>query len=126
MINEVFYLMTQIFLKLSLGIFFLRILVLKYQRRICQVTIIFSIIINAYHIFFVIFQCGDPRKFAENLVNKRCVSQRVSVGLAYEQASSSVITDLAFATMPIFLLWNVNLNVRAKISAGLIMSLGAL
>jgi hypothetical protein len=59
-------------------------------------------------------------------LHRKCVSQKISVGLAYEQASSSVITDLAFATMPIFLLWNVNMSVRSKISAGLIMSLGAL
>jgi ABC-type glycerol-3-phosphate transport system permease component len=40
MVNEIFYLVTQIFLKLSLGIFFLRVFVQKMPRRIIKATMV--------------------------------------------------------------------------------------
>jgi hypothetical protein len=46
--------------------------------------------------------------------------------LSYEQAAVSTITDLIFAVMPIPLLWNASMDFRSKVSAGLILSLGAL
>jgi hypothetical protein len=126
MVNEVFYLLTQIFLKISLGLFFLRVVIRTGQRRFIIATIAFCTIINTYHIFFVIFRCGDPRMVAENQHAGKCVASHIGLALAYEQAAVSTLTDVIFAVLPIPLLWNATMDKRSKISAGLILSLGAL
>jgi hypothetical protein len=124
--NEVFYLLTQIFLKLSLGYFFLRVILKKNQRRFIIATVAFSTINNVGHVFFVVFRCGNPRFLVENTIHQKCLSNNFSVVMGYEQAAVSTITDLIFAFMPISLLWNANMDLRSKISAGLILSMGAL
>jgi hypothetical protein len=122
----VFYLSTQIFLKLSLGYFFLRVVIRKGVRRFIIITCCVSTLINTHHILFVIFRCGNPTNQADKQLEGRCVDGKVSVALGYEQAAVSTITDLIFAIMPIYLLWNVTMDLRSKISAGLILSLGGL
>ncbi|KAF2673665.1 hypothetical protein BT63DRAFT_410641 [Microthyrium microscopicum] len=123
-VNEVFYLSTQIFLKLSLGYFFLRVVIQKGVRRFVIATCCLSTLVNSYHILYVIFRCGNPKNQADRQLLNLCTSGNVSVALGYEQAAVSTITDLIFAIMPIYLLWNVTMDMRSKISAGLILSLG--
>jgi uncharacterized membrane protein len=100
--------------------------VTKIQRRLVIATMAFSTVINFYHIFFAIFQCGNPIHYAENQVLGKCVSARVVTALGYEQAVVSTLADVIFAAMPIPLLWNAKMDLRSKISAGFILSLGAL
>jgi hypothetical protein len=125
-INECFYLLTQIFLKLSLGFFFLRVVIRKGHRWFIIATMAFSTVINLSHIFFVTFRCGDPREFFDHQIKSLCVNNNITIGMAYQQAAVSTITDLIFAVLPIPLLWNASMDIRSKISAGLILSLGAL
>jgi hypothetical protein len=87
---------------------------------------VFSTVINLFHIFFVTFRCGDPRHFFDKQINYQCINDTVTVAMAYQQAAVSTITDLIFALLPIPLLWNASMDTRSKISAGLILSLGAL
>jgi len=124
-VNECFYLTTQIFLKLSLGLFFLRVVVKKGHRRFIIGTIAFCIITNLYHIFFVMFRCGDPRQFFEREIAHKCVSDTITIAFAYQQAAISTVTDLIFAVLPIPLLWNASMDLRSKIVAGAILSVGA-
>jgi uncharacterized membrane protein len=109
-----------------LGLFFLRVVVVKIQRRLIIATMIFSTVINFYHIVFAVFQCGNPRHFAERQMHNQCVSQRVAIALGYEQAVVATLTDVIFAVMPIPLLWNAKMDMRSKISVGFILSFGAL
>jgi hypothetical protein len=112
-------------MKLSLGLFFLRVVIKKWLRKIIYVTMALSTAINIYHCFFVLFSCGNPTLYLENTLLKKCVRKSVEVGLAYEQATVTTVTDWVFALMPIPLLWNATMDRRSKISVGLILSLGA-
>jgi hypothetical protein len=126
LVAEVFYLITILFLKLSLGLFFLRVLLRRWQRNVVYVAMVSSVIINTYHCFFVVFSCGNPKYYLENTVRKQCVGKRIEIGLAYEQAAVTTITDFVFALLPVPLLWSATMDRRSKLSVGLILSLGAL
>lgn len=126
MVDEVFYLITMIFLKLSLGLFFLRIIPKKGLRRLIYATMTLACVVNGYHIFFVIFACGDPKHYLHNLFKGKCASNNVILGLAYEQAAVTTVTDWVFAILPITILWHAKMDIRTKFVAGLILSLGAL
>jgi hypothetical protein len=126
LVAEVFYLTTIMFLKISLGLFFLRVVLKKWQRKVVYATVFLSTIINIYHTIFIIFSCGDPRYYLEHMVQMKCVRKSVELGLAYEQAAVTTITDFVFALLPLPLLWNASMDRRSKISVGCILGLGTL
>ncbi|QDS77659.1 hypothetical protein FKW77_002991 [Venturia effusa] len=123
---EGFYLTTIMFLKISLGLSFLRIVVKQWQRRFVYAIMFLSTSINIYHTIFVIFNCGSPSHYLERLVQSKCARKSVELGLAYEQAAVTTITDFLFALLPIPLLWNASMDRRSKISGGCILGLGTL
>ncbi|KAF2431531.1 hypothetical protein EJ08DRAFT_587012, partial [Tothia fuscella] len=119
-----FYLTTIIFLKISLGMFFLRVLLKKWQRRVVYVTMILSTIINLSYCFFVVFACGNPKDYLENTILQKCINRKLEISFAYEQAAVTTVTDFIFAFLPIPMLWNASMDRRSKWSVGLILSLG--
>lgn len=121
-----FYLTTILFLKISLGLFFLRVVQKKWQRQIVYGTMILSTIIQFYHTVFIIFSCGNPTLYLEHMLSKKCVSKTIELGLAYEQAAVTTATDFVFALLPIPLLWTASLDRRSKLSVGFVLCLGTL
>jgi hypothetical protein len=98
----------------------------NWQRKVIYVTVFVSTIINIYHTIFIIFSCGNPRYYLENMLNRKCVRKNVEVGLAYEQAAVTTATDFVFALLPLPLLWNASMDTRSKLSVGFILCLGTL
>lgn len=121
---EVSYLITILFLKVSLGLFFLRVVQVKWQRKIIYAVVIMSTIIQTYHAFFYIFACGNPSNYPENMVAGKCIDGRIQVDLAYEQAAVTTFTDFVFALIPIPLLWDTTLDLRSKLSVAFVLLLG--
>ncbi|KAF1809489.1 hypothetical protein P152DRAFT_380275, partial [Eremomyces bilateralis CBS 781.70] len=123
-INEVFYVLTHIFMKISLAILFLRLIIVKWQRYLVFIVIGLGTIVNIVSIFFVIFMCGNPRSYLDRVVTKKCVNSTVQIAMAYEQAGVTLMTDWVLAILPVFLLWNAKMDRRTKVSVGFILLLG--
>ncbi|KIW05020.1 hypothetical protein, variant 2 [Verruconis gallopava] len=123
-VAEVSYLTTILFLKISLGLFFLRVVQSKWQRRAIYGVVIMSTLIQAYHALFYIFACGNPRYYPEHILADKCIPGRIQVDLAYEQAAVTTATDLFFALIPIPLLWDTTLDRRSKLSVAFVLLLG--
>lgn len=119
------YILTTLALKISLAIFFLRIVVRSWQRRVIWiVTAIYTIYATAFA-FVAVFQCGIPTNFLIKEAVGVCIKDDVLQPLNYVHASLNAISDWTFAFLPIFVLWNSQMPRSAKISAGLLLSLGA-
>ena len=119
------YILTTVALKISLAIFFLRIVVRQWQRRVIWiVTAIYTIYATAFA-FVAVFQCGIPTNFLIKEAVGICIKDDVLQPLNYIHASLNAISDWTFAFLPIFVLWNSQMPRSAKISAGLLLSLGA-
>lgn len=119
------YILTTVTLKISLAIFFLRIVVRQWQRRVIWiVTTIYTIYATAFA-FVAVFQCGIPTNFLIKEAVGICIKDDVLQPLNYVHASLNAISDWTFAFLPIFVLWNSQMPRSAKISAGLLLSLGA-
>ncbi|KAF2104361.1 hypothetical protein NA57DRAFT_51193 [Rhizodiscina lignyota] len=123
--GEALYLATLMFLKISLGIFFLRIVIRKWQRRTIYVVMALSTAVSFAHIWIVVFLCGNPKHYLVNYLADQCISRPAQKGLLYEQASTTTLTDFIFASMPLPILWNAQMNTRTKISVGFVLLLGA-
>lgn len=119
------YILTTVALKISLAIFFLRIVVRQWQRRVIWVvTAIYTIYATAFA-FVAVFQCGIPTNFLIKEAVGICIKDDVLQPLNYIHASLNAISDWTFAFLPVFVLWNSQMPRSAKISAGLLLSLGA-
>ena len=123
-ICEATYLQTVLWLKLSLGFFFLRIVNQKWQKHFCYGIMIFSTLVNITDTFYVIFMCGDPHFFLKRYITGQCTSHKANLGVLFTHAGTTTLTDLMFAVLPIFVLWHVQMNRRKKLSVGFILGLG--
>lgn len=124
-VDEAFYLITTIFLKLSLGVFFLRICIKKWQKYLIYSIMAFNTFINIFHILFITFMCGHPGNFLLNAVEGKCVSNDTILAVAYEQGVVTTSTDWIFAVLPITILWNAQMDRRTKSVCAFVLSLGA-
>jgi hypothetical protein len=71
----------------------------------------------------IILQCTDIRALWDSSVTPHCWPQSTLQGLSYTNVSLNILTDLCFAVfIPGPMLWNLNVNLRTRIS--LLFSLG--
>ncbi|KAI5246976.1 hypothetical protein E4T43_02453 [Aureobasidium subglaciale] len=121
-----FYLLTSLALKLSLAVFFLRIVLEKWQRR----TIIISTVVFSFYtfgFFFVaIFQCGDPSKYLLHKVQGKCMSWSALGPLNYTHGVMNALTDWVFVSLPILVVRKANMRGRDKWSVVFVLIVGVL
>jgi hypothetical protein len=106
-VAECFYITTIIFLKLSLGIFFLRLVQLPVQKRIIYVAMLANSVFGVAMLLFAIFQCGTNSNGFEFLMKRlgnKCASDATALGMTYTHAVITTTTDWTFLLLPIFIL----------------------
>lgn len=113
-------------LKISLGLFFLRVLTKKWQARIFYSILAISAVYGFIYVFITIFQCGDPVKLADGLLNsKSCLPPKFILTTGYLYGIINVIADWTFVLVPIVVLLDSDMDRRSKISVSIVMALGA-
>ncbi|OAG18625.1 integral membrane protein [Alternaria alternata] len=127
-LSEVFYILTTTFLKVSLGLFFLRVLTKKWQKLIFHVILAISATYGLYYVFIALFQCGDPTRLADSLLSPsspNCLPSALLLTSGYLYGVINVIADWTFVLIPITVLLDSDLDRRSKISVSIVMALGA-
>lgn len=123
---ETTYIGVMVVLKLSLGIFFLRIVVRAWQTLIIRAIILVVATYSACYFFVALFQCGAPQNYLENRAKHHCVSDTVVLTTAYAHTTIGALTDWAFVILPIYIVWHANMSTSSKVSVAAILTLGAL
>ncbi|KAG9664199.1 hypothetical protein KCU64_g834, partial [Aureobasidium melanogenum] len=119
-----FYIMTSMFLKLSLAVFFLRIVVAKWQRFIIIIgTSIFCLFTLAFF-FVAVFQCGPPSQFLLNNAKGKCLPWSVTGPLNYIHGTLNAMTDWIFVSLPMLVIRNANMNRKGKASVIGVLAIG--
>jgi hypothetical protein len=124
---EAFYIITIIFLKLSLGVFFLRIVIQPWQTRVVQVTVAIASLVGLMYFFFAIFQCGAPisgPSFWEKTLARECVSNADILGFGYTHSITTASTDFIFALLPVAILRYTQKPFREKLIIYCILLVG--
>jgi hypothetical protein len=113
-------------LKISLGIFFARIVVKPWQMGLIYVNVGVNVFSSAATFFYCLFRCGPniDDYVVQQLLDK-CTPRTLDRFMAYQQAAITTLTDLVFVALPAFVLWNANMSRTSKISVGFILSLAA-
>lgn len=126
-LSEIFYVLTTTTLKISLGLFFIRLITKRWQIVLFHTILAISAVYGFFYTFVTLFQCGSPNKLLDNLLSKdtRCLPGWFLLSTGYLYGSINVIADWTFVLIPIFILLESDMNRRSKISVSLIMALGA-
>ncbi|KAJ4330244.1 hypothetical protein N0V87_010166 [Didymella glomerata] len=126
-LSEVFYILTTTLLKISLGLFFLRVLTKRWQKIIFHTILGVSATYGLFYTFTTIFVCGDPAKLADSLVgSKKCLPAAFILTTGYLYGCINVIADWTFVLIPIVILIDSDIDRRSKISVSIVMGLGAI
>jgi hypothetical protein len=126
LIFNAIYVLTTILFKISLAIFFLRIVVAQWQRRLIVITTAIFTAWSIAYMFITTFRCGPPKDILLNTARGKCLPTSIVSPLLYVSGISNALMDLMFAVLPTTILWNSQMPIKRKISCCILLSMGGL
>ncbi|KAJ5647329.1 P-type ATPase [Penicillium lividum] len=125
---QILYIWSSAVTKISIALALLRLTVKK-PHSIILYCLIGLTIANALLFFFVlVLDCRPISYFwrqADPTAEGSCLSATVLLDIAYLYSSLTILVDFTLGTLPIALVWNLQMNRWTKIAVGGILSLGA-
>jgi hypothetical protein len=112
------------FIKSSICATFLRIVVHKVHRWIAWSIIIMSCVTSTIAFLGVTTGCRPLARTWDKSLPGDCMEPIVIVNLSYLISASSIVTDLACAILPIFILRETTMKMKAKVSVWAVLALG--
>lgn len=106
-VAEYFYIFAMMALKISLGIFFLRLAVVKWQRLLIHLTMGITVLFGIGAFLFAALNCGrysSGEEYIRKRVRGECGSSASIFGVAYAHGALSTLTDFIFLAMPVLIL----------------------
>ncbi|KAG9668297.1 hypothetical protein KCU99_g6480, partial [Aureobasidium melanogenum] len=120
------YALTCVLLKISLGLFFLRIITAKWQRNIIYAGMMIITLYGITYFGLCTFGCGDPSKYLLRISLNQCISiKNVVIPASYVFTALNAVMDWTMALLPISTIWHLNMPKTTKFWAYLLMLLGA-
>lgn len=115
-------------LKFSIGIFLLRIAVNRTHRIIIWTTIAVTELYSAFFFFLFVLQCRPSAYFWTQYTggSGTCISPMVTVNATYAYSAITCVGDWILGIIPIFMVWNLKMNARMKLSVAMILGVGAM
>jgi hypothetical protein len=140
------YILTTIIFKLSLAIFFLRVVNQRWQRQVIIGSVTLYTLFGTAWLFVAIFQCGSPADYGKNEALGKCLPFRTVLRpLNYTHGVLNAVTDWIFAIskprdncfffetrrltlleVPIFVVRAAQMHRQQKITVCTILGLGVL
>ncbi|PKS05246.1 hypothetical protein jhhlp_008617 [Lomentospora prolificans] len=119
------YVLDMMFIKLSIGIFLLRLAVQKVYKYILWGSLVVVTIWSVVIFFWDIFQCNPVAAQWDYTIPKfTCVSAAQIVSAAYSISVMTILSDWLYALLPIPMLWSVEMTKQTKITVIIILGLG--
>jgi hypothetical protein len=90
-------------------------------------TIALSIVIGLLFFFVTLLECRPIHYVWDyGMISPHCVSKDFLLDIAYIHSVIAAICDLTLGILPLFMIWKLQMNRRAKLSLGAILGLGCL
>ncbi|KAL7903589.1 hypothetical protein HDV63DRAFT_129662 [Trichoderma sp. SZMC 28014] len=119
------YILNMMFIKMSIGIFLLRVSARKVYNWIICVSLGVVIVWSLVTFFYDIFQCSPIQKQWDfRIQSGTCVSTSDLVSAAYAISVMTILSDWLYALLPIPMLWSVKMTPQAKATVIIILGLG--
>ena len=128
-VAEIAYIISMIFIKLSLGVFFLRLAIKPRQIWFIKALIVISTINGVTYAGYGVFQCGNPGGQPElwvKIATSKCLPESYMLGFGYTHAIVNAVTDALFVAFPIWFLRGSSNSRREKFMISGMLMLGAM
>jgi hypothetical protein len=110
------YCVTMICVKISVGLFLLRITVSRVHRWIIYINMCLTALTGAVFFFVTLLQCHPISFFWDRSIKGgSCIDVEVIIGLTFLYSAISAICDFTFGILPIFLVWGLNMERKMKL-----------
>ncbi|KAH0438594.1 hypothetical protein CcaCcLH18_03301 [Colletotrichum camelliae] len=123
------YCLSMISSKISIGWFLLRITVRKIDIWIIYFVMFCTVCTGVVFFFVTLLQCQPISFFWEQYTgatNGHCINMDVIIALTYLYSAFSVICDFTFAILPIVLIWKLKMDRKTKIALIPIMAMACI
>ena len=123
---EIFYTITAICIRLSIGFYLLRICTSKLHQWIIKSTMAIISLLTAIYFVFVIVQCHPVSYFWLQFSGLKgsCFPAIIVQKITIAYSALAAATDIIFGVLPIFVIWNLKMNRKAKMVVGCLLGLG--
>ncbi|KAJ4167769.1 hypothetical protein NW754_011586 [Fusarium falciforme] len=119
------YVLDMMFIKLSIGVFLLRLSVKPVYTWIIWISLAVITIWSTVIFFWNMFQCSPVEKQWDfRITGGHCVSADQIVSAAYAISAMTIVSDWLYAILPIPMLWTVKMTKTAKATVIVILGLG--
>jgi hypothetical protein len=124
---EVVYILTTSVVKLSIGVFLLRIATAKRYIYIIWGSLVMTIIFGIVCFFLVLFHC-QPVEYTWNrtMDGGTCTSPKQVANVAFALSVMTIVVDWLYALLPIPIIWSLQMNRNLKLSVAFVLGLGVL
>lgn len=110
------YCWAMIMIKVSIGLFLLRITIHKIQRWIVFIVMGLTVLTGLVFFFVTLLQCTPISFFWDKFSQTgSCVNVDIIIALTFLYSVVSVICDFAFAILPVFLVWDLNMSFNTRL-----------
>ncbi|KAK6222612.1 hypothetical protein LQW54_000792 [Pestalotiopsis sp. IQ-011] len=127
---EPLYVLANMAIKLSIAIFLLRICVTKVHRMVIYITIGVTEIYSLFFFLLFVLQCQPTSYFWQRAMTNppegHCLDASVVSNAFYGYSAISCWTDWTYSILPVFLVWNLQMDSRVKISVIAILAAGCI
>lgn len=115
------------FIKLSIGVFLLRLAAQRRFKWIIWVSMGIIFIMSSVLFFWDLFQCKPvAAQWDTTIPGYQCIAAIEVVNAAYALSVLNIVTDWLYALLPIPMIWNAKMTTQAKMTVALVLSLGVL
>jgi hypothetical protein len=116
------------FIKASIGIMLLRLSVNSIHKSIVWTVLAFTEIYSLFFFFVFLFQCLPSAYFWTQLTGGEgyCMDPFIVVAVFYGYSAITCAGDWTFSILPVFLVWDLQMSKKEKVSVTMILAVGAL
>jgi hypothetical protein len=117
------------FIKLSVGVFFMRVTIVPWHRWVTIAMLTISTSFGASFLFFAIFQCHTwptPRKFTLLMLRGQCIAPIPGLAMNYTHAVLNAATDWVCGILPLFMIKQSRMPIKAKAAVVFLLGLAAM
>lgn len=118
------YAWSMMFSKASIAVFIMRITPNRSHRLVIYTALGVSIFCGLVFFFVALFQCTPVSYFWTRAGEGSCLSIDVIIDVVYAYSALSIITDFTFTLLPVYLVWNLQMDKRVKFALIPILSMG--
>ncbi|KAG6088276.1 hypothetical protein E4U15_006423 [Claviceps sp. LM218 group G6] len=119
------YILNMMFIKLSIGVFLLRIATQKSYIWAIRIVLVIITLWSIGLFIWNLLQCTPIEKQWDfRITDGQCAGASEVLTAAYALSVMTIVTDWFFALIPIPMLWGVKMSTQAKTTVILILSLG--